>query len=206
MKMSTSEPNIRMWGIQLLAIIFICTGAGYPSSAASDSGMPLGERTWEEWKAEAGWPSYSADSFQPPAAKIEDISRLEKQNSATFLIIGGSWCQDTKINLPRIMKILRLASVSSGDVHLYGVDRHKREPSGTAKRWHISRIPTVIILSHGRELGRIVEHPKISWEDDILNVLSGGGDGTRHLPIAFLRPSVNQTGPFQRPQGEKKWN
>jgi hypothetical protein len=197
--MSALETNNRKWFISAIAMFFVCA-----ASAASGSGMPLGEKTWEEWKTEAGWSSYSANSFQPSAAKIEDISRLEKQDSTTFLIIGGSWCPNTKIHLPRIMKIFRLASVPSGDIHLYGVDRHMREPSGTAKHWHISKIPAVIILSRGREIGRIVEHPKISWEDDILNVLSGGGDGTRHLPIAFLRPSVNQTGPFQRPQGEKK--
>jgi hypothetical protein len=70
------------------------------------------------------------------------------------------------------MKILGLAAVPPGDIHLYGVDRHKKDPSGEAKRWHISRIPTVIILSRDREIGRIVENPKVSWEDDILNILS----------------------------------
>ena len=172
LKMSTSEPNIRRWVIQLLAIFFICTASGHILSAAADSGMPLGEKTWEEWKAEAGWASYSADGFQPSAAKIEDISRLIKQKTATFLVFGGSWCSDTRIHLSRIMKILRLASVPSGDIHLYGVDRRKREPSGAAKRWNISKVPTVVVLSKNREIGRIVENPQVSWEDDILHILS----------------------------------
>jgi hypothetical protein len=184
-KMFNSATISRNLVIQLLAIFLVCAATGYPTNAASAAGMPLGETTWEKWQAEAGWPSYSADSFQPPPVKIEDISGLIKQKAATFVIVGGSWCPDTERQLPRIMKILRLALVPPGDIHLYGVDRRKREPSGTAKRWHISRIPTVIIFSHGKEMGRIVENPKVSWEDDILNVLSDGADGTRNLPIAF---------------------
>jgi len=170
--MSASEMNSRNLLIPAFAIFIMCAAAAYPISVTSAPGMPLGEKSWEEWKSEAGWPSYGAESFQPPAGKIEDISRLVKQKAATFYIFGGSWCTDTKIHLPRIMKILLLASVPPGDIHLYGVDRIKRDPSGTAKRWDIKRIPTVVILSRGSEIGRIVENPKISWEDDILHILS----------------------------------
>ncbi len=170
--MSPSKMNSKSLLIPVIVIFIMCAAVAFPFSVASASGMPLGEKSWEEWKSEAGWPSYGAESFQPPAGKIEDTSRLVKQKGATFYIFGGSWCTDTKTHLPRIMKILRLASVPPGDTHLYGVDRAKRDPSGTAKRWNIKRIPTVIILSQGREIGRIVENPKISWEDDILHILS----------------------------------
>jgi len=166
------QENSGRWLTAVFAIFFICAAAWYNLPTVLASEMPLGEKTWEQWQAEAGWASYSADSFQPSAAKVEDISRLIKKRTATFVIVGGSWCSDTRIHLPRIMKILRLASVPPGDIHLYGVDRHKREPSGATKRWHIRRIPTVIILSEGREIGRIVENPKVSWEEDILHILS----------------------------------
>ena len=172
MEMSNPGTNSRKWVISVFSMFFVCAAVMFGFPNVSAFGMPLGEKTWEQWKAEAGWSSYSADSFQPPAAKIEDISKLSKQKTATFVIVGGSWCSDTEMHLPRIMKILSLASIPPGDIHLYGVDRRKKEPSGKVKHWHISRIPTVIILSKGKEMGRIVENPKVSWEDDIAHILS----------------------------------
>jgi thiol-disulfide isomerase/thioredoxin len=160
------------WIVPCIAVLFVCACAGNVQPVGTKSGILLGEKTWEAWKAEAGWKSYSADYFQPPEAKIEEISRLVKQKAATFLIFGGSWCSDTEAQLPRIEKILNLASVPIGEVHLFGVDRRMREPSGTAEKWNISKVPTVIILSQGKEIGRIVEYPEASWEDDILKILS----------------------------------
>ena len=71
-----------------------------------------------------------------------------------------------------VMKILNLASVPIGNVRIFGVDREKREPTGTAGKWNIDKVPTVVILSQGKELGRIVEFPEANWEDDILKILS----------------------------------
>jgi thiol-disulfide isomerase/thioredoxin len=134
--------------------------------------MLLGEITWEAWKAGAGWVSYSADDFQPSETKIKEIARFATEKEAAFLIFGGSWCSDTEHQLPMVVKILHLASVSTGNVRIFGVDREKREPTGTAEKWNINKVPTVVILSQGKEIGRIVEYPEAGWEDDILKILS----------------------------------
>lgn len=55
---------------------------------------------------------------------------------------------------------------------MLGVDREKREPSATAEKWNINKVPTVVVLSQGKELGKIVEYPEANWEDDILKILS----------------------------------
>ncbi|NLI33948.1 MAG: hypothetical protein GX422_14395 [Deltaproteobacteria bacterium] len=47
-----------------------------------------------------------------------------------------------------------------------------KEPSGQSERFGILNVPTLIILKGERELGRIVERPMQTWEDDILYILS----------------------------------
>jgi hypothetical protein len=71
-----------------------------------------------------------------------------------------------------IMAILEQAEVPAERIKLYGVDRSKTEPSGTAAREGIQRVPTLVIHSKAGEMGRIVEYPKATWEDDMTGILS----------------------------------
>ena len=46
------------------------------------------------------------------------------------------------------------------------------EPTGTAKSFHIERVPTLAVLSNEKEKGRITDRPEVSWENDIIKMLS----------------------------------
>lgn len=151
-------------------IVGMSVGCSYP--VRKDSTMVLGKETWEEWKSQAGWSSYSADSYQPTEAKIQSIAQLVKSKDASFIVFAGSWCPDTIKQLPMIYKIFDLAPIAPNKIELYGVDRKKKEPSGTAEKFGIKKVPTLVILSHGKEIGRITEYPEVSWEDDMITILS----------------------------------
>ncbi len=155
-----------------LAILLFCANAACAQNAGTEKKILLGEKSWEQWKSEAGWESYSADDFQPSETKIRDISELSKKSKPMFLVFGGSWCPDTEMQLPMIFKILQLASIPADDVHLYGVDRQKTEPTGAAAQYNIRKVPTLIVLTRQAEAGKIEEFPETTWEDDILKILS----------------------------------
>lgn len=161
-------------GILSLLVCFLVFGLGASCSryAIKDSSIILGKRTWEEWKSQAGWASYSADSFKPSAANIDSITKLVASKGASFIVFGGSWCPDTIYQLPVIFKVFDMASIAPDKIELYGVDRKKKEPSGTAERCGIARVPTLIILTDGIEKGRIVEYPVLSWDENISSILS----------------------------------
>lgn len=132
--------------------------------------MILGETTWPKWQAETGWES--AGWYRIPPEKAASLKQLQQKSQAVFLIFGGSWCKDTHQQLGMIMAILEQAGVTAEQVKLYGVDRSKTEPSGTAVRHSIQRVPTLLILSKTGEMGRIVEYPTTTWEDDMIRILS----------------------------------
>jgi hypothetical protein len=161
-------------GILTLLACFLAFGlfASCGRYAITDSSIILGKRTWEEWKSQAGWASYSADSFKPSAANIDSITKLVALKGASFIVFGGSWCPDTVNQLPVIFKVFYMASIAPDRIELYGVDRKKKEPSGTAERFGITRVPTLILLTDGIEKGRIVEYPVLSWDENIISILS----------------------------------
>jgi thiol-disulfide isomerase/thioredoxin len=175
-----SMKNNKTWlisnGRGILAILacFLAFGlnAGCARYAIKDSSMIVGKTTWEEWKSQAGWASYSADSFKPSAANIDSISKLAASKKATFVVFGGSWCPDTISQMPMIFKVFDMASIAPDKIELYGVDRKKKEPSEMAEKYGVGRVPTLIILNDGIEKGRIVEYPASSWDENIISILS----------------------------------
>lgn len=84
----------------------------------------------------------------------------------------GSWCKDSKREVPRFFKILDAADYN-GDVELIAVDRRKKTPENLQKGKDIKRVPTMIFKKDGEEIGRIVEYPVESLEKDIQKILSG---------------------------------
>jgi len=96
----------------------------------------------------------------------------ETQKGAEFLVFLGTWCGDSRREVPRFLRILDDAGVEHSHVRLYNLDRSKTSGDGLTERWAIERVPTFIVLRHGREVGRIVERPRSTLEGDVLSLLA----------------------------------
>ena len=132
-----------------------------------------GEFTWNQWQKEADWHSYSAAEYEPGEFLAEQLNSIinNNDNGISFLLFAGSWCGDSESEVPKIYKLFDKANIPLAKIKLYGVDRSKREPSGIAAEYNIERVPTLIVLRDGSELGRIIEFPSTSWEEDIFKIL-----------------------------------
>jgi thiol-disulfide isomerase/thioredoxin len=89
-----------------------------------------------------------------------------------FVVVLGTWCSDSKREVPRFLKIADLAAIPPGRVTFYGVDRTKQSADGVTEKYHIERVPTFIVLKDGKEVGRIVEAPANTLEEDMLVILA----------------------------------
>ena len=58
------------------------------------------------------------------------------------------------------------------DMEFIEVDRNKEDGLGLVQKMNVSAIPTFIILRNGKELGKIVERPKVSLERDMAEIVS----------------------------------
>lgn len=52
------------------------------------------------------------------------------------------------------------------------LDTNKTSPDYDAKANNVTNVPTTIIYRKGNEIGRIIESPKLSLEEDLLIILS----------------------------------
>ena len=88
------------------------------------------------------------------------------------VVVLGTWCGDSKREVPRFLKIADLASIPPSRVRYYAVDRTKNSPDGVTSTFRIERVPTFIFLKQGEEVGRIVESPRTSLEEEMLTILA----------------------------------
>ncbi|MCX7955360.1 MAG: thioredoxin family protein [Bacteroidales bacterium] len=102
-----------------------------------------------------------------PDEKI--ITELKKQNldNLKINIFLGIWCEDSKIQVPRFLKILDNISFNYKNVKMYAVNK-KKEAIGNYK---VERVPTFIFERNGKEIGRITENPIKTLEHDFFNII-----------------------------------
>jgi len=84
----------------------------------------------------------------------------------------GTWCSDSRREVPRFYKILDSLNFPSAKVKLIMVDRKKEAAEVNIASLNIELVPTMIIYNDGLEIGRIVETPKETLEKDLAAILT----------------------------------
>ena len=88
------------------------------------------------------------------------------------MVFAGTWCDDSQFILPRFFRLLELARVDDSRIRFYAVDRNKKTPDGRADDFHIERVPTMIVMVSGKEIGRVVEYGKTGhWDEELAALL-----------------------------------
>jgi thiol-disulfide isomerase/thioredoxin len=95
-----------------------------------------------------------------------------KLGSQTLLVYFGSWCSDSRREVPRFIKIMDYLNFDYNKINFVGLDREKKAPNYKKNIWDIQYVPTFIILENGIEIGRIIETPDDSLEKDLLKIFS----------------------------------
>lgn len=87
----------------------------------------------------------------------------------------GSWCGDSKRELPRFIKLLDEIKFDPNNLRIMatgGSDSlYKQSPTGEEKGKGIFRVPVFIVYRNGVEIGRINEYPVLTMERDLLSIL-----------------------------------
>ncbi len=93
-----------------------------------------------------------------------------------ILVFLGTWCGDSKREVPRFIKILDVANFPDKNLKIVALDRrkevYKKSPTGEEWGLNIKRVPTIIFYKNGREVNRIIETPNDTLESDILAILT----------------------------------
>lgn len=116
------------------------------------------------------WFDESYNSYQPD---FEILDKLEgKLDNISITIVMGTWCSDSREQVPSFYRILDELNYPSEKIKLICVDRKKKGLSNEADDLNIELVPTIIFYRNGEEIGRIIETPQESLEKDLLGIIS----------------------------------
>lgn len=85
----------------------------------------------------------------------------------------GTWCEDSRREVPRFYKILDVMNVQLHEMEVIFLDRDKKSGFGIESGKNIHHVPTMVFYRNEQEIGRIVESPVETLEEDIFNIMVG---------------------------------
>ena len=117
----------------------------------------------------AAWFDTAYSNYKPEEEIIERLKRMK--DSVEYFVVYGMWCSDSRRELPRFFKIMDMIDFPSDKITLIAVDRTRQIPERIAKENNITNVPTFIVKYRGVEVGRIIESPKTTIENDLVEYL-----------------------------------
>ena len=179
--------------IPLIALLIFAIACAVPVAAPDEdppkllgrcTAQQLDEEPFSEWSRE-GYAGYT------PNPEILEALRTTDMTGVAFTVFFGTWCGDSRREVPRLLKLFDAMGLPEGSVELVALDRTdealKQSPGGEERGREIYRVPTLIVERDGEELSRLVEHPVLSLERDLLAMLDGRGYSPSYAAYSVIR-------------------
>lgn len=120
------------------------------------------------------WYRNNFDNYKEDVETIDSISKELSEHK--ILLFMGTWCGDSKREVPRFIKILESANFPMENLKIVAVDKrkefYKKSPTGEEWALSIKRVPTFIFYKDGKETNRIIESPIETLESDINKIVT----------------------------------
>lgn len=158
----------QLWGV----VLFVCLVSGCAGTVGTKNEM-----------IEVGWLDRSVldkpeqhqfkERYDTVAIDQDLVELVRSVNSGVdFLVFYGTWCGDSRRELPHFLKIADRCGIEPSRIRFYGLDRSKKSSDGLTDQYQIEKVPTFIFLKNGTEVGRITEKPQGTLEADMLAILA----------------------------------
>jgi thiol-disulfide isomerase/thioredoxin len=108
--------------------------------------------------------------YVPDQAIMEELKQTDI-SGCSITIVLGTWCPDSRREVPRFMKIADLWGFPEDKIRFLGTDINKMAPLADFPALGIERVPTFIFYKNNSEVGRIIEVPVTSLEQDTRDIL-----------------------------------
>ena len=163
--------------VYLFVALLIVSCASTPKNLATknENGNLVGIATKKDFQQEpygSDWFNDFYSYYETDKGTIEKLKPYLKDIKIKGFM--GTWCGDSKREIPNFYKILDEAEFDYKKLELVTVNRQKKA-NGLEEGFNVIRVPTFIFYKDGKEIGRFVEHAieDSSVEEDFLKILSG---------------------------------
>ena len=111
------------------------------------------------------WFNLEYENYKPDTLYLNYLKNSLRDKK--IKIVMGTWCSDSRREVPRFIKILDLVDFNDSNLTIINVDRQKKGLTDETEGLNIEFVPTFIIYNNDIELGRIIETPKDTLEKDL---------------------------------------
>lgn len=154
----------------------IISNTGHPYEATKDSEAKIlkGLLTRKDIESDTSfkWFKQNMQYGQADAAAVEAFTK--HANDFQVVIFGGTWCHDTQNLLPVFYRLVDKSGYNEKNITLIGVDRAKTTLDNLHTAFHITNVPTFIVMKDGKEIGRVIEYGKYGQIDKELGEIVAG--------------------------------
>ncbi|MDO6491193.1 MAG: thioredoxin family protein [Cellulophaga sp.] len=120
-----------------------------------------GPVTVKELKDKEEWFSPIYNYYKVDSLELANIKEIDKM---TFKIFLGTWCSDSKVLVPKFIKVLDYLKVPKKNIKLINVNHSKSEPKKMIEKYNVKYLPTIIFYKGDKEFNRIIEFTEKSIE------------------------------------------
>ncbi len=166
--------------------VFMAASACFAQQKTSDSVQPYSITITPKEKVLKGLLSRSVIESDTTFKWFKDNYKLGRVDAAAvdafkrngdsihMIIFGGTWCEDTQNLLPQFYRLADASGYPDSSITLVGVDRKKKTLDNLSDAFHITNVPTFIVMRNGKEIGRVIEYGKYGQIDKELGEIVNG--------------------------------
>lgn len=129
----------------------------------------VGDFDYPHFSDTTHWATNINEQYQTMSNNIE-ILKI-KLEDVSFKVYAGTWCGDSKRHVPIFLKVLKEADFPFDHIEFHLLDQHKKDKTGLAVKDNILLVPTFIAYRNNKEIGRIVETPNTTIEQDLVEMV-----------------------------------
>lgn len=167
--------------ITILVTAFACSSShktNYTASRDGDAKVLNGviNRSIIENDTAFGW--FKENMKYGTADEVAIKAFQDNKGKFTMVVFGGTWCHDTQNLLPVFYRLVDKSGYPDKSITLIAVDRHKKTINNLHEKYHITNVPTFIVMKDGKEVGRVTEYGKYNAIDKELGEIVLGSVAT----------------------------
>ena len=101
------------------------------------------------------WMRNDISWYKPNVAAVTNLK--EVKDTVQLLVFVGTWCEDSQIVFPQLLKLCTEAGFDFKRITIIGVDRKKTTLGSLCEALGVTKAPTILVMKAGKEIGRVEE-------------------------------------------------
>jgi thiol-disulfide isomerase/thioredoxin len=152
----------------LLSLVFLTCFYQTQAQKMSDTTLIIGKIDRDQLDTYS-WFAKNYNSYQADNTSVDKLQVYAPK--LKLIIVMGTWCGDSQEHVPAFWKIATQCGIQESQVEMIGVNRQKHCPFPDISTLNIEYVPTFFVFYDNVRIGKIVETPKHTLEQDLLELL-----------------------------------